>query len=148
MVAAGSVALAGFGMDSLIEILASVVVVWQLRGGDTRSRTRLALRIIAVAFLLLALYIAAQSAVVLATGDHPGRSIVGAVWLAVTAIAMFVLAYSKGDTGRRLDNPVLRTEARITLIDGALATVVLVGVVLNAERPPAARASAEPVLVT
>ena len=131
-IAAGSVALAGFGIDSLIEILASIVVVWQLRGSDTSSRTRLALRIIAFAFVLLALYIAVQSAVLLAAGDHPGRSIVGAVWLAMTAIAMFVLAYGKADTGRQLDNPVLRTEARITLIDGALATVVLVGVVLNA----------------
>ena len=131
-IAAGSVALAGFGIDSLIEILASTVVVWQLRGTDTRSRTRPALRVIAVAFALLALYIAVQSMVVLAGGDHPGRSTAGAVWLAVTALAMFALAYGKADTGRRLENIVLRTEARITLIDGALATAVLVGVVLNA----------------
>ncbi len=131
-IAAGSVALAGFGIDSLIEILASTVVVWQLRGTDTSSRTRPALRVIAIAFALLALYIAVQSMVVLAGGDHPGRSVAGAVWLAVTALAMFALAYRKGDTGRRLENIVLRTEARITLIDGALATAVLVGVVLNA----------------
>ncbi len=131
-IAAGSVALAGFGIDSLIEILASTVVVWQLRGTDTSSRTRPALRVIATAFALLALYIAMQSMVVLAGGDHPGRSMTGAVWLAVTALAMFALAYGKADTGRRLDNVVLRTEARITLVDGALATAVLVGVVLNA----------------
>ena len=131
-IAAGSVALAGFGIDSLIEILASTVVVWQLRGTDTSSRTRPALRVIAVAFALLALYIAVQSTVVLAGGDHPGRSMTGALWLAVTALAMFALAYGKADTGRRLDNIVLQTEARITLVDGALATAVLVGVVLNA----------------
>lgn len=131
-ITAGSVALAGFGIDSLIEILASAVVVWQLRGTATASRTRRALRIIAVAFALLAIYIAAQSLVVLANGDRPGRSVVGAAWLAVTAVAMFALAYGKADTGRRLDNPVLRTEARITLVDGALAVAVLVGVVLNA----------------
>ena len=131
-ITAGSVALAGFGIDSLIEILASIVVVWQLRGTDTRSRTCRALRIIAVAFALLAVYIAVQSAVVLAGADHPRRSIAGAAWLAVTAAAMFGLAYGKADTGRRLENPVLRTEARITLVDGALAVVVLVGVVLNA----------------
>ena len=131
-VSASSVALAGFGIDSLIEILASTVVVWQLRGTDASSRTRPALRVIAIAFALLALYIAVQSMIVLAAGDHPGRSVAGAVWLAVTALAMFALAYGKADTGRRLDNIVLRTEARITLIDGALATAVLVGVLLNA----------------
>lgn len=131
-VAAGSVALAGFGVDSLIEILASTVVVWQLRGTDATSRTRQALRIIAVAFGLLAIYIAVQSAVTLIAVDRPGRSIAGAVWLGVTALAMFALAYGKAETGRRLANPVLRTEARITIVDGALACAVLIGVLLNA----------------
>jgi divalent metal cation (Fe/Co/Zn/Cd) transporter len=131
-IAAGSVALAAFGIDSLIEILASAVVVWQLRGIATSSRTRAALRIIAFAFALLAVYIAVQSAIVLAGGHHPGRSVVGAAWLGVTAVAMFALAYGKADTGRRLDNLVLRTEARITVVDGALAMAILVGVVLNA----------------
>lgn len=131
-VAAGSVALAAFGIDSLIEILASTVVVWQLRGTETSARTRPALRIIAVAFALLAVYIAVQSTVTLLTAHHPGRSTVGAVWLALTAAAMFALAHGKADTGRRLDNAVLRTEARITVIDGALAVAVLVGVALNA----------------
>jgi divalent metal cation (Fe/Co/Zn/Cd) transporter len=120
-VAAGSVALAGFGIDSLIEILASTVVIWQLRGTDTDTRTRPALRI----------YIAVQSAIVLANNDRPGHSVSGAIWLAVTAIVMFLLAYGKADTGQRLNNPVLRTEARITVIDGALATAILIGVLLN-----------------
>jgi divalent metal cation (Fe/Co/Zn/Cd) transporter len=130
-IAAGSVALAAFGIDSLIEILASTVVVWQLRGTDTGTRTRTALRIIAIAFALLAVYIAVQSAIVVARGDHPGRSVAGAAWLGLTAVAMFTLAYGKDDTGRRLDNLTLRTEARITVIDGMLATAILVGVVLN-----------------
>jgi divalent metal cation (Fe/Co/Zn/Cd) transporter len=131
-IAAGSVALAGFGIDSLIEILASTVVIWQLRGTDTIARTKPALRIIAVAFAGLVIYIAVQSAIVLASTDRPGRSVTGAIWLAVTAVVMFALAYGKADTGRGLNNPVLQTEARITLIDGGLATVVLVGVLLNA----------------
>jgi divalent metal cation (Fe/Co/Zn/Cd) transporter len=131
-VAAGSVALAGFGIDSLIEILASTVVVWQLRGTGTDTRTRPALRTIAIAFACLAIYIAVQSAIVLANTDRPGRSVSGAIWLAATAIAMFALAYGKADTGQRLNNPVLRTEARITVIDGALATAILIGVLLNA----------------
>jgi predicted Co/Zn/Cd cation transporter (cation efflux family) len=73
---------------------------------------------------------------VLANGDHPGRSAAGAVWLALTAVARFALAYGKADTSRRLENAVLRTEARITLIDGALATTVLVGVLVKRRGRP------------
>ena len=128
----GSVALAGFGIDSLIEIVASLVVVWQLRETDDPSRTRIALYIISVAFGLLAIYIAVQSLIVLVgVSNHPGRSIPGAVWLALTVAIMLALAHGKADTGRRLDNLVLRTEARITAIDAILAGVVLIGVALN-----------------
>jgi divalent metal cation (Fe/Co/Zn/Cd) transporter len=130
--AAGSVALAGFGVDSLIEIVASAVVIWQLKGGVHAGRERRALRIIAVAFVLLAVYLAAQTAVTLNSGSHPGHSILGITWLALTVVAMFALAAGKRNTGERLGNPVLRTEARVTVIDGALAAAVLTGVVLNA----------------
>jgi divalent metal cation (Fe/Co/Zn/Cd) transporter len=129
--AAGSVALGAFGIDSLIEILASTVVVWQLKGIDTTDRTVPALRVIAVAFAGLAVYIAVQSTIVLAAASHPGHSITGAVWLAVTALVMFALARGKANTGHRLQNTVLCTETRITVIDGALASVILLGVVLN-----------------
>jgi divalent metal cation (Fe/Co/Zn/Cd) transporter len=56
----------------------------------------------------------------------------GIVWTAVTAVAMFALAAGKARTGRALGNPVLRTEGRVTMIDGILAAAVLVGLVLNA----------------
>ena len=131
-VGAGSIALAGFGVDSLIEIIASAVVVWQLKGEDGSHRERAALRIIAVAFVALAIYIAVQSAVVLSSQTHPGHSTLAIVWLALTVAAMLALAAGKRDTGRRLGNPVLQTESRVTLIDGALAAAVLAGVVLNA----------------
>jgi divalent metal cation (Fe/Co/Zn/Cd) transporter len=131
-VAAGSVALAGFGVDSMIEIVASAVVVWQLKGEVGSGRERRALRIIAVAFVALAIYIAAQSAVVLASSSRPGHSVLGIVWLTVTVVVMFALAAGKRDTGTRLGNAVLRTEARVTVIDGALAAVVLLGVLLDA----------------
>lgn len=130
--AAGSVALAGFGVDSLIEIVASAVVVWQLKGEAGSGRERRALRIIAIAFVLLAIYIAVQSAVTLGSHSHPGHSTLGIVWLAATVLAMFGLAAGKRDTGKRLGNPVLQTESRVTVIDGALAAAVLAGVVLNA----------------
>jgi divalent metal cation (Fe/Co/Zn/Cd) transporter len=131
-VAAHSVALAGFGLDSLIEILASLVVVWQLQDTDAAARARRALRIIGVAFFLLAAYISAQSIYVLVTAAHPRHSLVGIVWLALTAAAMFVLAAAKRRTGRALGNRVVQTEARVTLIDGLLATAVLLGLTLNA----------------
>lgn len=131
-VAAGSVALAGFGVDSLIEIVASAVVVWQLKGDASAGRERRALRIIATAFVLLAIYIAVQAAVTLSSGTHPGHSILGITWLTLTVLVMFALAAGKRSTGERLGNPVLRTEARVTLVDGALAAAVLAGVVLNA----------------
>jgi divalent metal cation (Fe/Co/Zn/Cd) transporter len=131
-IAAGSVALAGFGVDSLIEIVASAVVVWQLKGAEGSGRERRALRVIAVAFLLLAIYIAIQVAVMFSTQSHPGHSILGIVWLALTVLTMLALAAGKHATGQRLENLVLRTESRVTLIDGALAAAVLAGVVLNA----------------
>ena len=131
-VAAGSTALAGFGVDSLIEIVASTVVVWQLKGGAGAGRERQALRIIAIAFVLLSIYIAVQVAVTLSSSAHPGHSILGIAWLAVTVLVMFALAAGKRNTGERLNNRVLRTEARVTVIDGALAAAVLAGVILNA----------------
>ena len=73
-VATGSVAFAGFGVDSLIEIVASAVVVWQLKGDAGSERERRALRVIAIAFVLLAVYIAVQSAILVSARAHPGRS--------------------------------------------------------------------------
>jgi len=128
---AGSVALAGFGLDSLIEIGASTVVLWELSGsGEVRQRR--ALRLIAFAFVVLAVYLVVQSVVVLAAGYHPRHSVLGIAWTAVTAAVMFVLAAGKRRTGRALDNPVLITEGRVTVIDGLLAAAVLVGLLLNA----------------
>ena len=131
-VSARSVALAGFGLDSLIEILASLVVVWQLQDTNAPEREWRALRIIGLAFLALAAYISAQSIYVLVTAVHPHRSLTGIVWLALTAAAMFLLAAAKNRTGRALGSRVVQTEARVTLIDGLLATAVLLGLTLNA----------------
>ena len=128
---ARSVALAGFGLDSLIEIGASTVVLWEL-SGTGEDRQRRALRLIGVAFAALAAYLAVQSAVVLAAGYRPGHSILGIAWTAVTAATMFMLAVAKARTGRALGNPVLSMEGRVTLVDGILASAVLAGLALNA----------------
>ena len=130
-VAARLVALAGFGLDSLIEIGAPAVVIWELSGACA-GRQRRGLRLIGYAFAALAVYLLVQSTVVLASGYHPGRSVLGIIWTAVTAAAMFALAAGKARTGVALDNPVLRTEGRVTMIDGILAAAVLLGLVLNA----------------
>jgi len=128
---ARSVALAGFGLDSLIEIGASGVVLWEL-AGDQEHRQEKAMRMIGIGFVCLSAYLAVQSTLVLVLGFHPRHSPLGIGWTAATAIVMFVLAAGKARTGAALGNPVLRREGRITLIDGILATAVLVGLVLNA----------------
>ena len=128
---ARSVALAGFGLDSLIEIGASTVVLWEL-SGTGENRQRRALRLIGGAFLALAVYLAAQSVLVLVARYHAGHSPLGIAWMAITAAAMAGLAAGKARTGRQLDNPVLITEGRVTLVDGILAVAVLAGLLLNA----------------
>jgi divalent metal cation (Fe/Co/Zn/Cd) transporter len=128
---ARSVALAGFGLDSLIEIGASTVVIWEL-SGTGEERRRHGLRLIGYAFAALAVYLLVQSTVVLATGYHPRHSAPGIIWTVATALVMFALAAGKARTGRALDNLMLRTEGRVTMIDGILAVAVLAGLVLNA----------------
>jgi hypothetical protein len=99
-IAARSVALAGFGLDSLIEIGASTVVIWEL-SGTGQARQRRALRLIGYAFAALAVYLLVQSTVVLAAGYHPRHSTVGIGWTAVTAAVMFALAFRQGPHRRR-----------------------------------------------
>jgi divalent metal cation (Fe/Co/Zn/Cd) transporter len=130
-IAARSVALAGFGLDSVIEIVASVVVVWQLTGGDA-ARERRALRIIGWAFVAAAAYIVAQTVYAVAAGIHPAPSRPGLAWLSATLVAMLILAHEKRQTGRALHHAVLETEARVTLVDAGLAAAVLLGLALNA----------------
>ena len=129
-ITASSVALAWFGLDSLIEIGASAVVLWELSGTD-EARQRVALSLIGVAFLALAAYLLVQSVVALASGHHAIPSLGGIVWTGITAAVMFTLAALKGRTGRALGNPVLETEGRVTFIDGLLAVAVLLGIALD-----------------
>jgi divalent metal cation (Fe/Co/Zn/Cd) transporter len=128
---ARSVALAGFALDSLIEIGASTVVVWEL-SGPSGERERRALRLIGIAFLALASYLLIQTVIIFAVQHHAAHSPLGITWTAATMLVMFALAAGKARTGRALDNSVLQTEGRVTLFDGLLAGAVLVGLVLNA----------------
>ena len=125
-----SVALLGFGLDSLIEIGASAVVLWELSGSG-EDRQRRALRMIGLAFIALAAYLVVQSPIALVSQHHASPSAAGVAWTGITAIVMFGLAVGKTRTGRALGNPVLVAEGKVTAIDGILAVAVLVGVTLD-----------------
>lgn len=129
-VEAGSPALAGFGIDTLIEIFASLVVVWELKGvhGERQARGH---RLIGIAFIVLGVYLAAQVIVTLASGARPQSSPMGIAWTALTVVAMLALAWGKLRTGRLMGNPVLISEGKVTLIDGYLAAAVMIGLILN-----------------
>ena len=127
---ARSVALLGFGIDSVIEIVASIVVVWQLKAVHKNDEKK-ALRFIGTAFLLLAVYITIQSLFALTHNIHAHQSVVGIVWLALTSLAMFSLAYGKATVGKKLGHAVLQAESKVTVVDGILAAVVLLSLVLN-----------------
>src|SRR5690348_6574632 len=93
-IAAGSVALAGFGIDSLIEIFAYIVVVWQLKDiGPEREKP--ARRLIGIAFFALAIYVLIQAIRTFVSRAHPAASILGIAWLAATLAAMLLLSWGK-----------------------------------------------------
>jgi divalent metal cation (Fe/Co/Zn/Cd) transporter len=129
---ARSVALAGFAFDSFIEIFASMVVVWQLKGTAAAHDERRAVRLIGMTFFLLAIYIAIQTIVTLVLEVRPDSSPLGIAWLAATVVVGGGGGAGKARTGAELANPVLAAEARVTVVDGALAAGVLIGLILNA----------------
>ena len=133
-IAAGSLALIGFGADSIIEMFASSVVVWHVRPGhaeDNPGRTRLALRMVASAFLGLGVVLLAVSIQQLAAGRRAGESLAGIVYLSFTAVVMFGLAFVKKRTAEKLQSAPLRSEAAMTFLDGILSTLTLIGLSLN-----------------
>jgi len=133
-IAAGSLALIGFGTDSIIEVFASSVVVWHLRPGHERDhpqRTSRALRLVGFAFALLAVALAFAGVRDLLTGRRPDESLWGAIYLISVAFVMFGLGVVKRRIADRLDSAPLRAEATMTLLDGALASGTAVGLGLN-----------------
>jgi divalent metal cation (Fe/Co/Zn/Cd) transporter len=132
---AGSLALIGFGTVSVVEVFASGVVVWHLLPGhevDDVGRTRLALRLTAIAFAVLSVALAIGATRDLVTGRVAGESPWGIAYLAVTALVMFGLAYLKRRTADELGSAPLRSEATMTFLDGILSTATLTGLALNA----------------
>jgi divalent metal cation (Fe/Co/Zn/Cd) transporter len=133
-IAARSLALVAFGLDTMVELFASGVVVWHLHhhGRDRDRITARALRLVAAAFFVLAAVVAAGAAWALATRSAPDESPLGIAYLALTAVVMLSLGAAKRTTGDRLGSEPLAAEARMSIIDAALAAGVLLGLAANA----------------
>jgi divalent metal cation (Fe/Co/Zn/Cd) transporter len=132
-VIAGSVALLGFGLDSGIEALASVIVIWRFTGTRLASATaeRHAQRLVAVSFYLLAPYIAIEAIRALATGDRAETSIAGIVLTAGTAVLEPALGLAKRRLGARLGSAATAGEGTQNLLCACLAAAVLAGLLAN-----------------
>lgn len=133
-IAAGSLALVAFGLDTMVELFASGVVVWHLRhpGGKSDRVTARALRLVAGAFAVLAVVVAAGAFWALATRAEPEESPWGIAYIGLTVVVMLGLGVAKRATGNRLDSEPLAAEARMSLLDAALALGVLLGLATNA----------------
>jgi divalent metal cation (Fe/Co/Zn/Cd) transporter len=133
-IAASSIALIGFGIDSLIEVLAGGVVVWLFTGSRVGSRVaeRRAQQAISVSFGLLAAYVAIESLRTLAAGHHPDASWVGIDLGAFTAVTMPLLARAKRRVGHALGSSATVSEARQTSLCAYLSVALLVGLGANA----------------
>jgi len=135
--AAGSVALTGFGIDSVIEVTSGVVLWWRLRaelgsrelGPAVEAR---AARWAGVLLLTLAVYIVVESGRRLLTGDRPGESVVGIVLTALSLIVMPVVARAKLRLAASLGSRALRADAHETIVCAWLSATTLLGLGLNA----------------
>ncbi len=130
-IVAGSVALVAFGLDSMIEVFASAVVVWQMQGGNEEQEA-LALKLIGGAYLAVSLYVLQEAVRSLIAHHHADASPWGIGLLCGTVVVMLLLALGKQRIGTRLGSATVLADARFSLIDGALAATVLAGLVLNA----------------
>jgi len=133
-VQARSLALVAFGLDSVVEIFASTVVIRNLsdqRTDPDDRRVHRSLRLIAVAFWILAAFLCAASIRGLLLANRPENSPLGIAYLAVTAVAMFSLSILKRRTASSMASETLAAEASMTFLDGCLSSSILVALVLN-----------------
>ena len=132
-VAAGSVALVSFGLDSCVEVLSALAVSWQFAGRGVRSDEREArtLRLVALAFFALAVYVAMESARALLGEVRPETSVLGVVIAVVSLIVMPVLSLAKRRTGRALGSASVVADSTQTLLCTYLSGVLLAGLLLN-----------------
>ena len=135
-VLSGSVALVGFGIDSVIEVIASVAVQWRLRTDADLSRRAesevLTLRIVGWCFIALAAYVTVDSVKSLYLAEAPNRSWFGLIVLALSAIVMPALAWGKRRVAATMQSSALIAEAKQTSLCAYLSVIALGGVGLNA----------------
>jgi len=133
-IAARSLALVAFGLDSLVEVFASLVVVWHAADSEESppGRTQRALRLVAMAFAGLAVLLVIGALGALTAGHRPAESPWGIGYLAVTALVMFGLAIVKMRTAGDNGSTPLAAEARLTFLDGCLAIGILTALAVNA----------------
>lgn len=129
---ASSVALIGFGLDSVIEVSSAAAVAWQFSARDPERRERAALRVIACSFFLLAAYVTVEALRSLLGGDEAGRSTVGIVLVAISVVIMPFLSWAQRRAGRELGSASAVADSKQTLLCAYLSAAVLVGLVLNA----------------
>ena len=127
----GSVVLVAYGLESGVEVFASSMVVWDLKGGK-KEREKIALKFIGLAYFVVSLYIFIDAAGSLLKGNHPDTSIPGIIFIIITVIMMMILGFGKKKIGTKMKSETVLADAKFTLIDGGLAGAVLVGLVLNA----------------
>ena len=129
--AASSIALIGFGLDSTVEVLSAMVIIWQLHGLDEK-RERTALKLIALSFYILAGYVAIQALLDLTGGTEPAASPVGIGLAIASLIVMPILAGAKRRTGRRLGSATVVADSNQTKLCVYLSAILLGGLIFNA----------------
>jgi len=130
---AGSIALIGFGADSVIESLSGLVLLWRLRSHEAdERRERLALRLVGVCFLILAAYVALDAALSLIRRELPEASLVGIGLSVASLIVMPLLARAKRRVASRLNSASLAADSRQTDLCAWLSAILLCGLALNA----------------
>lgn len=133
-VLASSIALIGFGADSLVEGIAGVVLIWRFASNRSESdrHERLAQRLIGLSFLAIAIYIGIEATRTLIAGEHPEISWVGIALAAFTTVTMPLLARAKRRVGRQLHSGATLSESRQTLLCAYLSAALLIGLSANA----------------
>jgi len=129
---ASSIALIGFGLDSVIEFFAAAVVVWQLRGTVSEERETRALRLIGGTFFALAAYLTVESITDLAGQHRPGQSTTGIAVTTAALVVMPLLALAKRRTGQLLGNRTLLADAAESAFCAFTSAAALIGIGLNA----------------
>jgi divalent metal cation (Fe/Co/Zn/Cd) transporter len=131
-VVAGSVALVGFGLDSIAEVSSGIIILWQFRHHMPETRERTALRLMALSFYALAAYVTVESARALLSGHHPETSAVGIALAIASLCIMPMLSWAQRRTGRALGSNTVLADSTQTLLCTYLSAVLLAGLVLNA----------------